>query len=172
MRFKTITLPALPFVSAKRLDLACRAENGGPPVPYALLAGIVAHSTVYIPEIVPLHKSLWSQALLALEDEYRQPRLRVIQLALLILTSRPNENHGQNEIALARVRHMAKHRLILQAVGAAHLLGLHIDPTHWNLPRWERSVRKRMWWTLVIHDKWRALLHGRPSKWVSSRFAY
>jgi len=54
-----------------------------------------------------------------------------------------------------------------QATGAAHLLGLHLDPTNWMLPRWEISLRKRLWWSLVIQDKWRALLYGRPSKWVT-----
>lgn len=131
------------------------------------MAGIVAHSTPYLPEIGGLHKNLWAQTLLALEDEYRQPRLRTIQLALLILSSRPSENVGQSEIGLARVRIVHGRELISQAVGAAHLLGLHIDPTRWNLPRWERSVRKCMWWILLIHDKWRALIHGRPCKWVS-----
>ena len=112
----------------------------------------MAHATSYIPEISPLHKNLWSQALLALEDEYRQPRLRTLQLALLVLTSRPSENAGQREIGVARL------------TGAAHLLGLHMDPTHWTLPAWERSIRKRIWWTLLVHDKWGALLYGRPSQ--------
>ncbi|CAK9783829.1 unnamed protein product [Cutaneotrichosporon oleaginosum] len=91
--FTTITLPALPFVHPRRL------AQSNPP---ALVAGIVAHCTSYIPEIRHLHRALWQQALLALEDEYRQPRLRTLQLALLILTSRPSENVGQREIGLAR----------------------------------------------------------------------
>lgn len=97
-RFTSLTLPALPFVHPQRL--AAAFEGGRAP---ALVAGIVAHCTSYIPEIRTLHRALWQQALLALEDEYRQPRLRTLQLALLILTSRPSENVGQREIGLARV---------------------------------------------------------------------
>lgn len=157
-RFTLVTLPALPFVNAKRLESACAGLGGNGPVPFALLAGIVAHSTPYINELRPLHKQLWSQGLVGLEDEFRQPRLRTIQLALLILSSRPAENVGQSEIGLAR------------AAGAAHLLGLHMDPTNWTLPLWERSVRKRLWWTLLIHDKWRALIYGRPSNLHKSNY--
>ncbi|TXT10488.1 uncharacterized protein COLE_04422 [Cutaneotrichosporon oleaginosum] len=147
--FTTITLPALPFVHPRRL------AQSNPP---ALVAGIVAHCTSYIPEIRHLHRALWQQALLALEDEYRQPRLRTLQLALLILTSRPSENVGQREIGLAR------------AAGCAHLLGLHMDSSVWALPAWEVSVRTQIWWTLFIHDKWPALLYGRPSNLHHSNY--
>lgn len=40
----------------------------------------------------------------SMEDEYRQPRLQTLQLALLVLTSRPTLNSGQNSIGIARVR--------------------------------------------------------------------
>ncbi|BEJ12254.1 hypothetical protein CspHIS471_0207140 [Cutaneotrichosporon sp. HIS471] len=151
--FTTLTLPALPFVHPQRLSAVF--ESGRAP---ALVAGIVAHCTSYIPEIRPLHRALWQQALLALEDEYRQPRLRTLQLALLILTSRPSENVGQREIGLAR------------AAGCAHLLGLHMDASAWALPAWEVCVRTRIWWTLFIHDKWPALLYGRPSNLYRSNY--
>ncbi|BEI97127.1 hypothetical protein CcaverHIS631_0207160 [Cutaneotrichosporon cavernicola] len=152
-QFTTLTLPSLPFVHPQRLSAVF--DSGRAP---ALAAGIVAHCTSYIPEIRPLHRALWQQALLALEDEYRQPRLRTLQLALLILTSRPSENVGQREIGLAR------------AVGCAHLLGLHMDASAWALPAWEVCVRTRIWWTLFIHDKWPALLYGRPSNLYRSNY--
>lgn len=70
---------------------------------------------------------------------------------------------GQSESAQ---RSAEKLSLTTQAAGAAQLLGLHIDPTHWTLPAWERRIRKRIWWSLITHDKWRALLYGRPCKCV------
>jgi hypothetical protein len=42
--------------------------------------------TTYISEIRPHHKQLWVQVLLAMEDEFRLPRIQTVQLALLILT--------------------------------------------------------------------------------------
>lgn len=93
-----ITLPAFPFISAPRLLASSRSTPR-----FALLAGIVAHCTSYLPDIAPARKELWAQALLGLEDEYRQPRLRTLQLAILVLCSRPSENAGQCEIGLGRV---------------------------------------------------------------------
>ncbi|KAE8538015.1 hypothetical protein D1P53_006082 [Cryptococcus gattii VGV] len=148
------TFPAIPIINFKRLENSCMGLQGSGPVPYALLSGIIAHSIHYIPEIISLRKYLWQEALMALDDEYRQPRLSALQLALLQMYSRPQEvgeNSGQITIAVGR------------AIGAAHLLGLHIDPTNWSLPHWETSLRKRIWWALLIQDKWRALLYGRPS---------
>lgn len=85
------------------------------------------------------------------EDEYRRPRLQTLTLALLMASSRPQIQLGQHGVATAR------------AAGAAQLMGLHRDPTNWLIPKWERSLRRRIWWCLLIHDKWRGLLHGRPS---------
>ncbi|KAK4688937.1 hypothetical protein P7C73_g1161, partial [Tremellales sp. Uapishka_1] len=150
-KFQRITLPALPFVNSKRLETACLGLAGSGPVPYAILAGIIAHSTPHLPELRPLHQELWSHVLLSLEDEYRQPRLQTVQMALIVLSSRPSDNVGQADIGLAR------------AIGTAHLLGLHVDSVKWLLPRWECTIRKRIWWTLFLHDKWRAVIHGRPS---------
>ena len=98
-----MTLPALPFVNSKRLETACLGQQDSGPIPYALLAGIVPHCTSYIPEIRRLHTTLWAHALLGMEEEYRQPKLRTLQLAMLLLVSRPSENSGQTEIALTRV---------------------------------------------------------------------
>lgn len=93
-----ITLPAFPFIDGERLVASTRTSPR-----YALLTGIMAHCTSYLPDIAPLRKELWAQALLGLEDEYRQPRLRTLQLAILVLCSRPSENAGQCEIGLGRV---------------------------------------------------------------------
>lgn len=93
-----ITLPAFPFIDAERLVASTRTSPR-----YALLTGIMAHCTSYLPDIAPVRKELWAQALLGLEDEYRQPRLRTLQLAILVLCSRPSENAGQCEIGLGRV---------------------------------------------------------------------
>lgn len=99
-------LPAIPIINAKRLETSCLGLEGSGPVPYALLTGIIAHAVSYVEELRPLHNSLWRQTLLALDDEYRLPRLSTLQLALLVLYSRPGEtgeNAGQLSIGLSRV---------------------------------------------------------------------
>ena len=156
-RFLQKTVAAFPIVDSRRLQAYLTDHNQTPFAPYALFAAILAHMTTYISEIRAHHKQLWVQVLLAMEDEFRLPRLQTVQLALVILTctllglifrssrllgslARPAINSGQNTILTAR------------AIGAAQLIGLHVDPTNWKLPRWERNLRKRLMWGLIIHE--------------------
>lgn len=48
-------------------------------------------------------------------------------------------------------------------VGMCYELGLHIDPETWDIPHWEKVLRKRIAWAVFIQDKWSALTFGRPS---------
>lgn len=163
--------PANPILDETKFttsDPASLAEAG---VSYGLLTSLLAHSTCYVHEIRPVHKYLWRQVLLCLEDEYRRPSLYTMQLALVTITARPAINVAQTHISLGRVRlaprwscnPCAAERLDLQLVAAAHLLGLHLDPSKWRLPYSERVLRKRLWWSILQQDKWRALWYGRPS---------
>lgn len=139
------TLPAFPIFSAARLRsaYAARGSNPSDPTPYSVFSAIIPHVSTYIVDIRQLHKAAWGLCLDDMDDQYRQSRLNVVQLAVLLLVSRPALNTGQGTIATAR------------AIGAAQLLGMHMDPSAWKLPAWERSVRKRLFWALLIHDKFR-----------------
>lgn len=157
-RLEKTVLPTLPIVNWPQLEQACRSAEGSGP-PYALLAAAVAHSVSYIPGLRPLHQQIWAHVVNAIDAEFRQPRLLVIQLVLLLLSSRPGVNFAQSDLALSR------------AIGAVHVLGLHIDPSQWSLPRWERSLRIRLFWTTLFHDKIRSLLLGRPSHLSSDNYS-
>lgn len=40
-------------------------------------------------------------------------------------------------------------------VAGAQVLGLHRDPSNWTvLPSWERRLRKRLWWAVVVAETW------------------
>ena len=60
--------------------------------------------------------------------------------------------------------------LTSQLVSAAFDLGLHQDCSAWNIPPWDRSLRKRVAWALYMQDKWSALAHGRPSQISSANW--
>ncbi|GAA5903178.1 hypothetical protein JCM6882_006986 [Rhodosporidiobolus microsporus] len=145
------TQPAFPVLDQAQFSSPDPAGLVASGVSYGLLASLLAHSTCYVFEIRSQHKHLWRQVLLSLEDEYRKPTLQTLQLALVTITSRPAINVGQNTIAMGRL------------ICAAQLLGLHLDPSHWRIPQSERVVRKRVWWGILISDKWRSALYGRPS---------
>jgi hypothetical protein len=155
---KQTVIPTLPIINYPQLEQASRTTEGQGP-PYALLAAAVAHAASYVPGLRPLHQQLWSHVLNAMDAEFRQPRLLAIQLVLLLLSSRPGVNFAQSDITLSR------------AVGAVHVLGLHLDPSQWSLPRWERSLRIRLFWTVLFHDKIRSLLLGRPSHLSSDNYS-
>ncbi|KAL6250578.1 Fungal specific transcription factor [Rhinocladiella similis] len=63
---------------------------------------------------------------------------------------------------LQRPRHDSW-RLTAQLVATAEEVGLHRDCSDWQIPEWEKGVRKRVAWALFVQDKWGALVHGRPS---------
>lgn len=85
-RFLQKTVAAFPIVDSRRLQAYLTDQSQTPSAPYALFSAILAHMTTYISEIRPHHKQLWVQVLLAMEDEFRLPRIQTVQLALLILT--------------------------------------------------------------------------------------
>ncbi|KAJ7630712.1 hypothetical protein FB45DRAFT_1151589 [Roridomyces roridus] len=86
------------------------------------------------------------------EDTTHTPlRLSTISSALLELSSRPVLDPQKNYIILART------------IAQAQLLGLHINPTTWHIPSWEKDLRCCLWWALQIHDAWMSFLNSRPS---------
>jgi hypothetical protein len=92
-------------MSAVRLEAACQAWQGGGPFPHALLIGIMAFAAVSIPICRNRCKELWGTVVRLLENEYKQPRLQTLQLALLDIGGRPVLNPGGNHMAIARVSH-------------------------------------------------------------------
>ncbi|KAI9680127.1 MAG: Fungal specific transcription factor [Caeruleum heppii] len=53
--------------------------------------------------------------------------------------------------------------LTAQLVALSQDLGLHLDCSDWDIPRWDQGLRKRLGWALYMQDKWGSLVHGRPS---------
>ncbi|KAH8647666.1 hypothetical protein BX600DRAFT_484344 [Xylariales sp. PMI_506] len=58
--------------------------------------------------------------------------------------------------------------LTSQLVGVAEELGLLADCSSWNIPDWEKGLRRRLSCAVFMQDKWAALIHGRPSHVVTS----
>lgn len=90
-----------------------------------------------------------------LAREIPKPTLSTVQAGLLILQQRIFYDHHQG--------HDDSWVLLSQTVSCSYEIGLHLDSTPWDIPRWEVSLRKRVAWSLYIQDKWGALTTGRPS---------
>lgn len=44
----------------------------------------------------------------------------------------------------------------------AHGMGLHLEPSRWNMGHVEREIRRRLWWGCYVVDRGLSLRYGRP----------
>jgi Fungal specific transcription factor domain len=85
----------------------------------------------------------------------QRPKLSTVQAGLLLL-QRPETDSWS---------------LTTQLVAIGQEIGLHLDCTSWDIPPWERGLRKRIAWALYMQDKWSSLIHGRPSHIFAANWA-
>ena len=90
----------------------------------------------------------------ALQYENHNPNLSTVQ-TLLLLSLRPSTN----PLVLESSFKWSIHGLL---ISASQTLGLHYDPTYWNIPPWQISLRRRLSSTIFAMDKWLACSLGRP----------
>ncbi|EZG09028.1 hypothetical protein H106_01933 [Trichophyton rubrum CBS 735.88] len=126
-------------------------------VPPALLCQVYATSLIYwnqspvlAPHPKPDVRYAVNMAVAALHEEFSAPGLSTLTAALIDLTGRPIFSTTGNAINSGRT------------VALAHCLGLNRDPSNWKLSRAEKNQRIRLWWGVVIHDKWASYGHGVP----------
>lgn len=78
----------------------------------------------------------------ALHEEFSAPGLDTISAALIDLTGRPIFSMTGNAVSCGRM------------LSLANCLGLNRDPNCWKLSQAEKDQRIRLWWGVVIHDRW------------------
>ncbi|EXJ81591.1 hypothetical protein A1O1_07655 [Capronia coronata CBS 617.96] len=97
---------------------------------------------------------LFHAAQASLERELEAPNLWKIQACLLMLHEKAAGN-GTFETPRTWT-------LSAQALACAQMIGLHRDPSDWNIAPWERSLRKKLWWATYVTDMWSSVSHGNP----------
>ena len=94
----------------------------------------------------PDSRFIWNLATEALFSElHLSPGISTIIAVLLNVAGRPLTYMIGNGVLLG------------SAVSLAHALGLNRDCWQWNIDVAEKCLRTRLWWTLVIHDKWQEM---------------
>ncbi|KAK2045692.1 fungal-specific transcription factor domain-containing protein [Colletotrichum somersetense] len=124
----------------------------------ALLSVLYAHSMVFwkhspdLPaQYFPDSRFIWNQATETLFTELHiSPGISTIIAIILNVGGRPTTSMTMNEIQLG------------SAVSLAQSLGLNRDPVDWNISMPEKCLRMKIWWALVVHDKWLSLAYGTP----------
>lgn len=124
----------------------------------ALLASVYAHALTFWSQPrraagrhCPDSRFVWNQATDALYSELQLcPGMSTVVTVLLDVGGRPSTSMIGNGV------------LIGSAVSIAHGLGLHRDPTDWDMSEPEKRIRVQIWWALVVHDRWFSLAYGTP----------
>lgn len=84
--------------------------------------------------------------------EYELPRQSSIQALLLMVTYRFTSAKSGGRVWV----------MLGMAIRMAQDLGMHRNSARWHLPPLETEVRKRLWWTLYVMDRWVSASMGRP----------
>lgn len=95
----------------------------------------------------PDANALLKAAMKTMTAVLHRPKLSTVQAGLLFL----QRSGGDSWV------------LTSQVVALAEELGLHVDCSTWNIPDWEKGLRRRLAWAVYMQDKWSAFIHGRPS---------
>jgi hypothetical protein len=97
---------------------------------------------------VPDVKALVTLASKSLSDIVHRPKLSSIQGFLLLSQHDGGESWDRTA----------------QMIAISQILGLHLDCSDWDIPEWEKGLRKRLSWAIYMQDIWSALKHGWPAK--------
>ncbi len=89
-------------------------------------------------------------ALKSFQNTIKSPKLSSLQSGLLLLQAIPSQTHSWLNISII--------------ISMFEELGLGLDCSNWRLPKWEKSVRKRIAWGIWITEKWICLREGRGTK--------
>ncbi|KAF7950360.1 hypothetical protein EAE96_007647 [Botrytis aclada] len=124
----------------------------------ALICDILASALVYwrrSPNLkqfpVPDQRYCWNLAVESLQGDFLAPGLSTLYAALLDLSGRPVISITGNTLTSGR------------SVALAHSLGLNRDPSRWRISDHEKNLRTRLWWGVLIHDRWSSFAHGVPA---------
>ncbi|KAB8228762.1 fungal specific transcription factor domain-containing protein [Aspergillus alliaceus] len=103
----------------------------------------------------PNETLLRERVIQAIQNSYHRPKLSSIEATLLLVQCKPEDALNPD--------HTWTWGYTSQALSIGEALGLHLDASSWEIPEWERGLRKRLSWAMYMQDKWTALMHGRPS---------
>ncbi|KAG0086721.1 Transcriptional activator of fatty acid utilization [Podila epicladia] len=84
--------------------------------------------------------------------EYELPRQSSIQALLLMVTYRFTSAKSGGRVWV----------MLGMAIRMAQDLGMHRNSARWHLPPLETEVRKRLWWSCYVMDRWVSASMGRP----------
>ncbi|KAJ6493925.1 hypothetical protein C8R47DRAFT_1117814 [Mycena vitilis] len=126
-------------------------DNPEQRLPSGLFCAYVSRGLIYDDQLRHMATQAWKITTMTNRAQSRSARVSTIQANLLDLDGRPSLNPTGNSLLLG------------QTIAAGRLMGLHLDCRSWLIPKWEKSLRVKLWWAVLQQDKWSALCYGRSS---------
>jgi Fungal specific transcription factor domain len=105
----------------------------------------------------PPANQIWRIVYEEILRDIHTPRLSVLQACLLYL----QKQRAPQDSAAADTPFTWS--FLSWTVGLATSLGLHVDCANWDIPAWEKRLRRRLWWAIYSEEKFRSLLVGQPT---------
>ncbi|KAL4866199.1 fungal-specific transcription factor domain-containing protein [Aspergillus spectabilis] len=161
--FARFVHPYLPLIS-KRTLLTESSSLFDSPALLCAIAATASHFVAYDDVLClqssspPSAQRLYQLSWRLLQDDLASPRLSTIQVLILLL-----HRHLPNELSLEGSMDSNIRGLL---VSSTYSLGLNRDPGSWStLQLSERRLRKCLWWTAWVTEKWMAFSDGMPSQY-------
>ncbi|VEU24177.1 DEKNAAC105457 [Brettanomyces naardenensis] len=114
----------------------------------------------YLP---PSDVTLFNIASSTMMKEQVNPNYSTLQACVLLSQKRPFD-HCMPDTPF-------RWSLLGMAGSMAMSMGYNEDCSEWDIPHWNKRLRRRIWWTFVVQDTWFAASYGRPLH-ISRRFWY
>ncbi|KAJ5794746.1 transcriptional regulator family: Fungal Specific TF [Penicillium paradoxum] len=148
--------PCLPLL--EEASFRVQYTNARHRISPALLACLYAHMLTYWQhdpllsrERCPDVRFVWNLAIEASWSElYVSAGISTIKAILLDVGGRPTTSMTGNGVRLG------------SAVSLCHSLGLNRNPLPWDIPQAEKHLRMKIWWSVLLHDRWSSLAYGTP----------
>ncbi|KAJ5145912.1 uncharacterized protein N7515_000476 [Penicillium bovifimosum] len=148
--------PCLPLLDER--SFRAQYMNARDRISPALLACLYAHMLTYWQhdpvlsrERCPDVRFVWNLAIeAACAELHASPGISTIKAILLDIGGRPTTSIIGNGVRLG------------SAVALCHSLGLNRNPLPWDIPPAEKHLRMKIWWSVLLHDRWLSHAYGTP----------
>ncbi|KAJ6132614.1 transcriptional regulator family: Fungal Specific TF [Penicillium samsonianum] len=148
--------PCLPLLeeSSFRVQYTNARHRISPALLACLYAHVLTqwqHDPLLSRERCPDVRFVWNLAIEASYSElHASAGISTIKAILLDVGGRPTTSMTGNGVRLG------------SAVALCHSLGLNRNPLPWDIPREEKHLRMKIWWSILLHDRWSSLAYGTP----------
>ncbi|OWB62089.1 hypothetical protein B5S29_g3005 [[Candida] boidinii] len=102
----------------------------------------------------PTGRELYDLAITAISENLDNPTYNILQAGIMLTQKKymsPKDFDSRTWILLGMCYSMCQN------------LGINIDCTDWDIDEYEKRLRRKIWWSLFMQEKWFSIQYGRSS---------